>query len=170
MAAYPAGLPAPLRESSGFESVNNIVRTEMESGRARQRQSFTSVPVFATLSWLFRNDPQAQLFDAWAAQVARAKWYTMQLRCPLGLITHDVRFTESVQGPQAVGPKFWRYTARVELRERPLLEPGWAEILPDYILLADIFDRAVNFEWPEWQYQTHMPVFDFAVNQEWPQP
>lgn len=167
---YPAGLPAPLQEPSGFESVNNITRTELQSGRARQRVNFTNVPVYATLSWLFSKPNQAALFDSWAAQVAKAGWFRLKLYCATGLVEHDVRFTESVQGPQRAGPTFWRYTARVELRERPLLEPDWAEILPEFVLMADIFDRAINFEWPEWGYQTHMHVFDLAINQEWPQP
>lgn len=167
---YPAGLPAPLQESSGFESVNNITRTELQSGRARQRINFTSVPVYSTLSWVFSKPGEAALFDSWAAQVAKAGWFRMHLFCATGLVEHDVRFTEAVQGPQRSGPTFWRYTARVELRERPLLELGWAEIAPDYVLMADIFDRAMNFEWPEWGMYTYRSVFDLAVNQEWPQP
>ncbi|OHC12257.1 MAG: hypothetical protein A2002_09465 [Pseudomonadales bacterium GWC1_66_9] len=146
---YPAGLPHPLRESYGFESVNNIVRSDLVSGRARQRQRFTSVPSFATLTWLFKSNAEAQLFDAWTSQVAKAEWVRMTLTCPLGLIEHDVRFAESPSGPVRSGVRFWRYTARVELRERPLLEPGWAGILPDYILGSDIFDRAMNQEWPQ---------------------
>lgn len=167
---YPAGLPAPLQETSGFESVNNITRTELQSGRARQRVNFTSVPVYATLSWLFSKPNHAALFDSWAAQVAKAGWFRLKLYCATGLVEHDVRFTEAVQGPQRSGPTFWRYTARVELRERPLLAPGWAEIAPDYVLMADIFDRAMNFEWPEWGMYTYRSVFDLAINQEWPQP
>ncbi|RAL80514.1 hypothetical protein CSC34_0624 [Pseudomonas aeruginosa] len=34
------------------------------------------------------------------------------------------------------------------MRERSIIDPGWAEILPEYILLADIFDIAMNREWP----------------------
>jgi hypothetical protein len=139
----------------------------MQSGRARQRQSFTSVTSYPQLSWIL-DDQQAQLFEAWSAQVAGAAWFDMTLRTPLGLFEHQVRFTSSVIGPRRIGVRHWGYNVRAEFRERPLLADGWAEFAPEFVLLSDIFDRAMNQEWPEWGYQTNMNVFDFAMNQEWP--
>lgn len=147
MIAFPKGLPLALRSGYGFEPTNNIIRTDMESGRARQRIAFTKVPTSNNLSWIFDTN-QAQLFEAWAIQVAKAQWFTMKLKTPLGLLDYEVRFTESPTGPVLVGLDSWQYTARVELKERPVLEEGWVEYLPEYILLADIFDLAVNLEWP----------------------
>ncbi|VVN83753.1 hypothetical protein [Pseudomonas fluorescens] len=147
MNAFPKELPLPLRSGYGFEPSNNIIRTDMESGRARQRIAFTKVPTSNNLSWIF--DPsQALLFEAWAVQVAKAQWFTMKLKTPLGLLEYEARFTESPAGPVLVGQDGWQYSARVELKERPMLEDGWVEYLPEYILLADIFDLAVNREWP----------------------
>lgn len=147
MIAYPKGLPLPLRSGYGFEPTNNIIRTDMESGRARQRIAFTKVPTASSLSWIF-DATQAQLFEAWAIQVAKAQWFTMTLKTPLGLLEYEVRFTESPTGPVLVGVDGWQYSAKVELKERPVLEDGWVEYLPEYVLLADIFDLAVNREWP----------------------
>lgn len=166
---YPAGLPLPLRESYGFTPTNNIRRTQMDSGRARQRIEFRNVPTMAQLSWTL-NASEAMLFEAWAAQVAGAGWFTMPLLTPMGFDNYEVRFTETPVGGDLRGKFLWQYRGACEIRNRPLLEAGWAEFLPDYILMADIFDRAVNSQWPDNFYQTFMDTFDFAANEEWPAP
>ena len=168
MIEYPVELPFPTREGFALESTNQIVRTEMQSGRARQRVRFTSVPSFVSLRWIFTT-PQAQLFDAWASDVARAGWFTLKLRSPIGLTEHQARFIESPQGPALFGLDRWSYTARVELRDKPKIAPGWALYAPQYILLSSLFDKAMNREWPESPYQTHMGALDSGVNEEWPQ-
>lgn len=165
--AYPEGLACPLRDNYAFTPVNTIRRTQMDSGRARQRIEFTNAPTMVRLTWLM-NPEQASLFEAWSAQVVGAGWFTMELLTPLGINTHEVRFTETPDGGELTGQSLWRYKVTCELRNRPLLEPGWAEILPEYIIMADIFDYAVNQQWPDNFYQTHMAVFDYAVNEQWP--
>ncbi|MEE3636618.1 hypothetical protein UIA24_20540 [Pseudomonas sp. AL 58] len=169
MIQYPAGLPCALRESYGFEPVNNIIRTRMVSGRARQRISFSSVPATVPLSWIF-SQRQALLFESWAAQVAKSDWFLMDLKTTSGFQKVEVRFTETPKGPELIGVNSWRFTASCELRERPLLAPGWAEIMPDWVLHMSTFDLAVNREWPLSRYQINMDAFDYGVNQEWPQP
>lgn len=146
--SYPAGLPHPLREGYGFEPENNILRTQMQSGRARQRRSFTSIPAYANLSWIFATQGQAQLFDAWAQQVAGPDWFTIPLNTPLGLEDHECRFLQSPVGPTRVGNRYWGFTARVELRNKPVLDAGYAEFVPDFVLNSCIFDYAMNFKWP----------------------
>lgn len=148
MNEYPNGLPCALREGYAFEPINNIVRTPMESGRARQRIIFDSVPTFVPLAWIC-SERQALLFEAWASQVARAGWFLIPLKIPGGIRKVEVRFTESPAGPELVGVSHWKFTARCELRERPLLEPGWAELMPEWILMMNIVDLAINREWPE---------------------
>ncbi|MNE77244.1 hypothetical protein D3C80_1735430 [compost metagenome] len=118
----------------------------MESGRARQRIIFDSVPTLVPLVWIC-SERQALLFDAWAAQVARAGWFLIPLKIPGGMKNVEVRFTKTPSGPELVGVNSWRYTARCELRERPLLEPGWAEFMPEWVLMMNIVDLAVNREW-----------------------
>ena len=167
--AYPAGLPLPLREGYEFKPVNNIRRTQMDSGRARQRVEFRNVPSMVELAWLL-SSPQASLFEAWSAQVVGAGWFEIQLVTPLGFDTHEVRFTEAPVGGELRGLYRWRFSVTCELRNRPLLPPGWAEILPDYILFADIFDFAMNREWPLNPWQVYIEAMDTAINEDWPQP
>lgn len=144
---YPVGLPCPLREGYGFTPVNNIVRTDMQSGRARQRVDFPATPDTIQLRWIF-NSAEASLFQAWAAQVVGAGWFEIELLTPLGFEVEEVRFMETPVGGELTGKFSWRFQVNCERRERKLLEPGWAEILPDYVLMADIFDYAMNREKP----------------------
>lgn len=166
---YPEGLPCPLRESYAFTPVNNIRRTPMDSGRARQRIEFRNVPTMVNLSWVM-TELQARLFEAWSAQVAGAGWLEMELLTPLGFETTEVRFTETPVGGELTGKFLWKYHVVCEVRNRPLFPPDWAEILPDYILQADIFDYAMNREWPEHQWQGYLGSADLAINQDWPEP
>lgn len=145
--AYPDGLPCPLRQNYGFTPTNNIRRTPMDSGRARQRIEFTKVPTLVSLQWIF-TEVQARLFEAWAAQIVGAGWFTIELLSPMGFTTEEVRFTETPVGGELTGKFLWRYTVNAEVRNRPLLDPGWAELLPSFVLNPEIFDYAMNREWP----------------------
>ena len=64
MIEYPAELPYPDLSGYALEHAPNLMRTPMVSGRARQRQRYTSIPSFVTLSW---GMPQKEfeLFEAW---------------------------------------------------------------------------------------------------------
>lgn len=98
------------------------------------------------------TDLQARMFEAWWEEVlvSGTEWFEMPLKTPLGgLQNFACRFTDIYRGPTLVGVDRWRFTAELELRERPILPPGWIGVLPDYILGSDIFDRAMNQEWPQ---------------------
>ena len=166
---YPEGLPCPLRENYAFTPVNNIRRTQMDSGRARQRIEFRNVPALVQLQWVM-TDVQARLFEAWAAQVVGAGWFMMTLLTPLGFDEQEVRFTETPVGGELTGKFLWGYRVVCEVRNRPLLPPGWVDLLPDYILDADIFDYAMNREWPLNPWQIYADAMDQAINEDWPQP
>lgn len=77
MIEYPRDyLPLPLREGYAFQAVSPLQRTEMQSGRARQRRRFTSVPTMASVAWIF-DDVQAQLFEAWFEDALKSgsEWF-----------------------------------------------------------------------------------------------
>lgn len=167
--AYPEGLPCPLRENYAFTPVNNIRRTPMDSGRARQRVEFRNVPTMVQLSWIM-SATQARLFEAWATQVVGAGWFTVELLTPLGLTTEEVRFTETPVGGELTGKFLWRYRVTGEVRYRPLMPPGWAELLPSFVLNPEIFDYAMNREWPLNAWQIYADAMDTAINQDWPLP
>ena len=146
---YPAGLPAPLRSGYGVNHISPLIRTELETGRARQRRRYTSVPSLASVSWLM-SQAQAQLFEAWFKWTLSdgAEWFNCRLRTPLGLQDYECRFAEMYSGPDLVGVDRWRFSADLEIRERQVLPYDYA-LLPDYVLQQSIIDRALNREWPE---------------------
>jgi phage-related minor tail protein len=57
-------LPMPLMDGYGFKPISPLLRTEMTSGRARQRRRYTSTPTQASVKWIFQTDALAQVFEA----------------------------------------------------------------------------------------------------------
>ncbi|CAI8735333.1 PMD domain-containing protein [Pseudomonas sp. IT-196MI5] len=149
MIEYPKFLPLPQRKCYGFQSVSPIAHSDQQSGRARQRRRFTSVPTVATVTWLL-NDTQAQLFEGWFEHIllSGSLWFQCPLKTPLGVDDHRAHFIDIYDGPNLVGVSHWRFSAKVELFKRPILDVGWIITVPDYVAMADIFDRAINHEWP----------------------
>lgn len=170
MIEYPREyLPLPLREGYAFQAVSPMLRSEMQSGRARQRRKFTSVPTMASVSWLL-SDVQAQTFEGWFEDSLKSgsEWFECPLKTPEGINDYVARFTDIYQGPALVGRSHWKFTAELELRERPIVAPGWGNF-PGFIAGSSIFDIAMNQKWPESKYQTYMGAFDSGINEEWPE-
>lgn len=147
---YPDQLPIPLKDGFGLQPVSPLRRTQLTSGRARQRRIYTSVPTNASVTWSFKTDKEAQLFEAWYRDTIDdgTAWFYMRLKTPLGIQPYKCRFTDIYQGPILSRPRFWKFTATLELWERPLLPRGWGNF-PELVLGTDIIDLAVNREWPE---------------------
>lgn len=141
------GLPLPLRDGYALNPVNRIRSTEMDVGRAVQRLEYEDAPLYPEVSWLLTS-VEARLFVAWVNQVAKAGWVKMRLVTPMGFDDLVVRFKTTPQGSELQGRYAWRYSAVLEIEFEPMLEEGWAEFLPEYILLADIFDYTMNREKP----------------------
>lgn len=165
---YPEGLPLALRDGYAFTSVDNITRTEMQSGRARQRVEFKNVPDLLNLKWNLTS-AQSAIFGTWARNAVGAGWFTMRIVTPQGFDDVEMRFTKRIDGPELVGRYAWVWTGQCEVRNMPELSEDWL-LLPDYILNADIFDLAMNREWPLNEWQLYIEAADLAINQDWPTP
>ena len=147
---FPVDLPCPLRDGYSINHVRPFRRTGMASGRTRQRRLFTSVPTNVSVSWIFYGDSQAAAFEAWFQESIHdgADWFNCTLKTPVGYQPYICRFTDMYKGPEPIGINMWKVVASLEIWERPLLPPGWGT-LPEYVIHADIFDIAMNREWPE---------------------
>lgn len=167
---YPSGLPRGLHSGRSYQLVSPLLRSDLVNGRARQRRGFTSVPQGARVKWLFTS-AQGQTFEAWWRDQLKdgALWFECPLETPLGYDLYTCRFTDVYSGPARVGPELWSYSAELELRERAVPAEGWGDF-PDFILHSDIFDYAMNREWPLNQWQIRAGVMDTAINQDWPKP
>ena len=149
---YPAQLPNALREGHALKPASPFSRTELASGRARQRREFSSVPVFGTWDFLFTGS-QAQLFESWFAADASlggisdgVSWFNIPRKTPMGMRLLVCRFTSMYSGPTLTGLDRWRYSCPLEIYERDLLPAEWVEF-PEFVMGMDIFDIAMNKEW-----------------------
>ena len=146
---FPAGLPTPLRSGYELQHVSPLMRSELESGRVRQRRRYTSVPTIVSVSWILTRQ-QAQVFESWFRYEIEdgAGWFNCRLNTPVGLQDYECRFADMYSGPQLVARDHWQFSADIEIRERQTLPEGWGGAGAMFVQLADIFDKAMNQEWP----------------------
>lgn len=168
---YPNGLPIGLHSGRTYQVVSPLLRTRMKSGRAKQRRLYGFVPEMADIQWLF-SGLQGAAFEAWWRDVLvdGSLWFSCPLEVAGAFSDYDARFTDVYSGPTRVGPDLWSYSAQLELKERPLLPPGWGEF-PNFILESGIIDIAINDFWPLDSYDANRDagIFDTAVNENWPE-
>lgn len=147
---YPSYLPMPLREGYQLNHVSPFARTEMASGRAKQRLMYANTPSMVPVSFLL-TDSQAQIFEAWFKYDINggAAWFNCKLDSPDGRKPYECRFTSMYKGPQLVGKRFWRYAAEFEIVERPVIGEDDYRLGLDDIYYSSIFDITMNQQWPE---------------------
>ncbi|AVJ17220.1 hypothetical protein CLM71_08795 [Serratia sp. MYb239] len=142
-------LPMALQEGYALKPISPLLRTDMVTGRARQRRRYTSTPTQTTVSWLM-NDVQGMTFEAWFRDALSdgSAWFNMVLRTPIGVKPYLCRFTDIYDGPVLTGGKYWQYSATLELWERPIPDAGWGNF-PEFLAGQSIIDMALNREWPK---------------------
>lgn len=141
---YPTQLPAPLRSGYGVQHANTLVRTELQTGRARQRHAYTSVPSLASVSWTL-SDGEARLFETFYRYglADGAEWFNCRLMTPTGLKPYECRFTAMYTGPELVGVRHWRFGAQLEIRERETFPAAWLAY-PEWIMDPGVLDVAIS--------------------------
>lgn len=146
---YPKQLPTPQQQGYELQTVSPLLRTRLRSGRARQRRAFTNVPTIVKVNYLM-TEGQAQLFEGWFRWTLKdgSEWFNCRIKTSLGLQDYVCRFTDIFTGPKMLSPKYWRYSAELEIRDRQTIGDDWVEF-PDFVVGSDIIDLAVNREWPE---------------------
>ena len=148
LAAWPTQLPLPEQSGYAIQHVSPLKRTEMVSGRARQRRVYTSVPSNVAVQW-FLTEQQAQLFEAFFryAITDGADWFLLPLKTPMFTGNYECRFTGIYEGPVLIAYDKWTVSATIEIKERQTLNAGFAYV-PQYIFDSSIIDVAVNQLWP----------------------
>lgn len=151
MIKYPDFFPLPLVSKRANRAFDTILRTQMTSGRARQRRVFESAPEIATVTLLFTSNPQCLAFELWFRDAIKAtEWFEINLRYPDGLLPRVARFTSTYSGPDPMGFSQWVVNAELELRELHIADyPNDLGLFPEYVLDVNIFDVAMNRYWPE---------------------
>lgn len=119
MAAWPSTLPLPLPQSPGYSisPVDQTVRTDMESGAARQRRRTSARNDKLDVSWRL-TDAQNGIFRAWfdTDAMGGAAWFTTSLMLGNGgFETVEARFVGGTKMDVQDGTE-WLVTAKLEVR------------------------------------------------------
>lgn len=135
---WPSALPLPTLEGYGGGPEDQILRTEMEAGPARQRKRFTQVSHRYAVRFDFTG-AQFAVFRSWFEHKADAggAWFTMPLDSGLGLEDHVVRFTGAGDKPyqwQMTRAGRWIVTTTLEARQANVL----TEDALDMVLTEDV--------------------------------
>ena len=148
LVSWPTQLPLPEQSGYAIQHVSPLQRTQMVSGRARQRRVYTSVPSNVAVQW-FLTEQQAQLFEAFFryAITDGADWFLLPLKTPMFTGDYECRFTGIYEGPVLIAYDKWTVSATIEIKERQTLDSIWLQT-PQYIADQSIIDIAVNDLWP----------------------
>lgn len=148
---YPSDLPFPVRQGNSVQHVQPFLRTELASGRVRQRRLFSLVPSKQKFTWVFTRD-QATKFEGWFATTAMdgARWFNMRTNNPLGEENEiTARFAKMYEGPNLLGICNFEVSAELEVFERPLMPLEWVND-SDWFAFRSELDIAMNQTWPEY--------------------
>lgn len=116
MAIWPTDLPKPLLSDYAVDPEQAFIRTQMESGPARQRKRFTQVPHRVNVSWRFTHAQMATFRTFFGTTInLGTDWFTCNLDAGSGLADYDTRFTIAPKYA-AVSGMNWEVTAVLELR------------------------------------------------------
>ena len=148
LAVWPEQLPLPEQSGYAIQHVSPLQRTEMVSGRARQRRVYTSVPSMVAVQF-FCTELQAQVFELFFrfGITDGADWFMCTLKTPLGLMPYECRFNGIYEGPVLTSFNKWTFSGTLEIRERQTLS---SDELFDIqgIFDSEIFDITINQKWP----------------------
>lgn len=116
MSTWPADLPSPYVNGYTVAPEKSFIRTEMDSGPARQRQRFTAVPTMVQAGWRFTPEQMVTFREYFKTDINQGTdWFQMELDIGDGRVTYDVRFTEPWQAGRMPGG-VWDVTAKIEVR------------------------------------------------------
>jgi hypothetical protein len=148
LAVWPEQLPLPEQSGYAIQHVSPMQRTEMVSGRARQRRVYTSVPSMVAVQF-FCTELQAQVFELFFrfGITDGADWFLLPLKTPMFTGDYECRFTGIYEGPVLIAYDKWTVSATIEIKERHTLNAGFAYV-PQYIFDSSIIDVALNDLWP----------------------
>lgn len=116
MANYPNTLPAPLLDSYDLNKQVPFIRTEMETGIARQRRRFRATPVEVNYAVFCVGSQMTDLLTFYDTTLSGGTaYFSMTLDLGNGAQTYNqVRFKDGLQ-QKKMGPQQWRVTSKLEV-------------------------------------------------------
>lgn len=130
MPSWPTALAETTPYVNGLEIQPDdpVRRTEMETGPARTRRTYTAAPSIYPVQWEFTADEFA-IFEAWHKYQLfdGAAWFTINLANGKGIAAYEARM-KGMWKAKAKSGLVWIVNVELEVRSRPLLTP--AELAP----------------------------------------
>lgn len=121
MANIPKMIPACSVDGYKISPQNATVRTEMETGPARQRRLSASTPTQLSVKWILSR-LEFKVFEAWFKHTIfdGTAWFLMPVDNGMGLTHTDCRFV----GPYSVelaSKGIYNVSANIEVRTMPVI-------------------------------------------------
>ncbi len=117
--SWPGTLPGPLAADYVQEPKHNVLRTEMESGRARHRKRFPQAYSRLALSWAMTSTELSE-FKTWLRLEAGPRFFDIDLMLDGAPRTVEARFTPADKVTIThTPPDLWRVDAVLEIRDQP---------------------------------------------------
>jgi hypothetical protein len=118
MSTWPIELPLPnIADYSGTQE-QAFIRTDFDSGYARQRQRFTATPQYRSVQWVFNTLQMYAFKDFFYNTIGLGtNWFEMELDIGDGIDNYDCRFNSPYEDVM-ISPNLWRVSGKLEVRER----------------------------------------------------
>lgn len=116
MADYPITLPAPLLADYDISAADAYIRTQMETGIARQRRRFMARPFDVSVSFVFVGTQMATFNTFYETTLAGGTaWFSMELDFGNGPQTFtQVRFKEKLRFKK-MADQTWQVSSKLEV-------------------------------------------------------
>jgi hypothetical protein len=123
MAQWPAGLANVNTPLAALNHVltDGAIRTEMDTGAARQRRRFSGVPRQTPIT-MSMTTLEYRIFEAWWKHELNGgtSWFTRKWPTSAGVVALQMRFV----GPYSdklIGENAWNIDVKVEIRSVPVM-------------------------------------------------
>ena len=117
MPAFPSTLPSPTRSGYTVSPEQAFVRTDFESGFARQRQRYTDAPERMNVTWRFKPAEMDTFMQFFRGDIHHGTdFFTIDLNIGDGIKTVDARFTAPYEAMLLPGNN-WEVQGQIEVRE-----------------------------------------------------
>ena len=116
MAAWPNTLPLPQQAQYQITPLDQVARTQMETGAPRARRRSAARLDTLSVVWVF-DDAQFAIFRSFMDTEADggAVWWQMGVDTDGTLVTKDCRLIGPWQA-QKIDADYWRVSAKLEVR------------------------------------------------------
>lgn len=173
MIKFPDILPSPQISTNELKHVSPFSRSQMISGRTRQRKEFDKTISNTVFSFVF-SAADVLVFEEWYENSINSgqDWFTIKRLTAGGIQDVQARFTSMYQGANPMSLNgFWSVSFNAEIRDYFVLDGDWWKF-PEWVIddcgnKNCILDCVVNYLWANeqnWILQNYDRI-DYILNE-----